>query len=71
MSQNTIDSTNPKYDDQIDRWILYQDGYYGEGGFQDGTYIEKFPRETTENYGDRKKSRFFLNYCAPVIDILN
>ncbi|AJQ26908.1 hypothetical protein [Pelosinus fermentans] len=45
-----------------------EDSYYATGGFKDGEYIVKRPRESVDNYNVRKQLSYYLNYVKPVID---
>jgi len=44
------------------------DAYNATGGFKDGRYIVKRPRETMANYEVRQKLSYYLNYVKPVVD---
>jgi len=37
------------------------EAYRGSGGFSDGSYIDKFPRESDEKYTERKKIAYYSN----------
>lgn len=45
-----------------------KDGYYGIGGFDDGSYLIQHPRETDKKYGKRKEAAYYLNYVSSVVD---
>lgn len=55
---------NEKKDD----YKLLLDGYHGIGGFLDGSYLERHPREAPEKYTLRQKLAYYLNYLKPCID---
>lgn len=47
---------------------LVRNAFYGTGGFNDGSYIEKYDRETLENYAVRKKLAYYFNYTKPMVE---
>jgi hypothetical protein len=51
-----------------ERYKLLSDGYRGEGGFADGGYLERHPREAPEKYAQRQKIAYYLNYAKPCVD---
>lgn len=50
------------------RWKVALDAYDGEGGFVDGSYIWKFPREIDSEFTARKTQARYHNYAATVVD---
>ncbi|TCL74227.1 hypothetical protein EDC14_1004165 [Hydrogenispora ethanolica] len=44
------------------------DAYYGIGGFKDGSYLDRHPRETDAKYQRRREASYYLNYVAPVVN---
>lgn len=51
-----------------DRWIMALDAYDGEGGFVDGAYIWRFPREIEAEFKARKAQARYHNYAATLVD---
>jgi hypothetical protein len=49
-------------------YTLVKDAYHGSGGFRDGSYIVKHPREN--NYVERINYSANLNYFKPILDAL-
>lgn len=47
---------------------LLKDSYEGSGGFVDGRYLTKHPREIDEKYLQRKQLAYYLNYIKPCVD---
>ncbi|MEM2566938.1 MAG: phage portal protein [Candidatus Bathyarchaeia archaeon] len=47
---------------------LMWDAYTGLGGFQDGTYLVKYPRETDEKYNRRKQLAFYPNFPKKIVE---
>ncbi len=45
---------------------LVQDSYDGGGGFANGGYLFKYPRE--QDYLERRKMAYYINYMKPIID---
>lgn len=52
----------------LDDYQFLTDAYYSSGGFKDGSYLVKHPRETPEKYFARRKLAYYLNYVAPVVN---
>lgn len=53
---------------QTDDYQLLHDAYKGTGGFKDGGYLVQFRREDAQNFENRKKLAYYLNYVKPVLD---
>lgn len=51
-----------------DRWALALDAYDGEGGFANGAYIWRFPREVDDEFKARRAQARYHNYAATVVD---
>lgn len=49
---------------------LLKDAYFGTGGFENGAYLDKHKRESSEDYAFRKQSAYYLNYFAPIVNAL-
>ena len=47
---------------------LLKNAYYGTGGFEDGGYLIKHPREADDKYNKRKEISYYLNYVSAVVD---
>lgn len=47
---------------------MLEDGYFGIGGFIDGEYLTKHPRESDEKYAMRRHLSYYLNYLAPCVN---
>ena len=45
-----------------------KDAYYGTGGYENGSYLKKHPRESETKYENRKEVSYYLNYVAPTVD---
>lgn len=50
------------------RWAIGLDAYDGEGGFTDGGYLWKFPRENPGEFTARQQQARYHNYAATLID---
>jgi len=44
------------------------DAYTGKGGYLDGTYLIRHPRESDEKFNKRKKLAVYPNYVRKVVD---
>lgn len=44
------------------------DVYFGTRGFEDGSYLVKFPRESDDHYLARKALSTYINYFRPIVD---
>lgn len=51
-----------------DIYVLMDEAYEGNGGFLDGTRLEKHSREDPKKYEKRKKLAYYLNYLKPCVD---
>ena len=52
----------------IDDYTFLSNAYTGAGGFKDGSYLVKHPRETPDKFEKRKELAYYLNYVAPVVN---
>lgn len=48
----------------ITEWNLINEAYNGTGGFSDGEYIAKYPRESDEKHKQRKEVAYYPNIIA-------
>ncbi|WP_281950269.1 hypothetical protein [Nitrosophilus kaiyonis] len=46
-------------------WQFAYEAYKGDGGFSNGGYIDKYPRESDEKYSNRQQIAFYTNLFAP------
>ncbi len=49
-------------------WQFYIDSYTGKGGFEDGSYLIKYPRESDEKFERRKQLAIYPNYVKKIVD---
>lgn len=47
---------------------LLNDCYYGDGGFEDGSYIIPHIRESSDKLNRRRDIAYYLNYVQPVVN---
>ena len=66
-----VKSYHDEYISNMNNWEFLKNAYFGTGGFVGGGYIEKYDKESQQKYLSRKKSAYYLNYCATVIDTYN
>jgi hypothetical protein len=70
-SRNYITKEHSDYTSKKTLWEFLYNAYYGYGGFKDGTYVDKYEKESTLKYSDRKTRAYYINYCKPIIDTYN
>ena len=46
-------------------WQFAYEAYKGDGGFSDGGYIDKYPRESDEKYKIRQSIAYYINLFMP------
>jgi len=49
-------------------YSFIREAYLGDGGFSDGSYIDKFPRESDDKYKERQKIAYYTNLFASKIN---
>ena len=49
-------------------WKFAYEAYKGNGGFGDGSYIDKYPRESDEKYKTRKSIAYYTNLFSPNVN---
>lgn len=52
-----------------DKWKFLLDAYTGEGGFWDGSYLVRHPRESDEKYARRRELAVYPNYVKKVVNV--
>ncbi len=48
-------------------WQFANEAFKGVGGFLDGRYIERYPRESDEKYQERQRIAHYVNLFAPKV----
>src|SRR3990167_1993048 len=61
--------THPVYDRYQQSWRTGLDAYDGAGGFLDGSYLWRFPRETEDDFAKRAAQARYHNYVDTLVDI--
>ncbi|NPA63950.1 MAG: phage portal protein [Epsilonproteobacteria bacterium] len=51
--------------DHKSAWEFAIEAFKGDGGFEDGGYIDRYPRESDEKYKARQKVAYYTNLFAP------
>jgi hypothetical protein len=51
-----------------DKWLMAHNAYFEEGGFADGSYIDKFKKEDDEDYKKRCEMATYINYIKPKVE---
>ena len=49
-------------------WQFYIDSYTGKGGFENGSYLIKYPREGDDKFKRRKQLAIYPNYTKKIVD---
>ena len=52
----------------INIYKFANEAYKGIGGFLNGNYIDKYPRESENKYEERKKIAYYINLFAPKVN---
>src|SRR3990167_6462182 len=60
---------HPIYEQYESLWKTGMDAYDGSGGFLNGGYLWRFPRETEEDINSRRMQARYHNYVDTLIDI--
>lgn len=50
-------------------WQIFLDAYDGEGGFLNGGYLDRYPREETPKYQERQAKARYHNYVETIVDL--
>lgn len=50
-------------------WAVFLDAYEGSGGFLDGEYLWKYPREETNDYTNRQTQARYHNYAKSLVNL--
>ena len=49
-------------------WTFANNAYKGSDGFLDGSYIDRYPRESDDKYKNRKEIAHYINLFAPKVN---
>jgi len=63
--------THPLYDDNINKWELYEDAVEGGDKFITQDYLFSHRLEDGEDYDERLERAYYLNYCEAIPNIYN
>lgn len=69
MTREELESTNELYDSLRDEWLFHVRSYFGGKMYKEGNYLLQHPFESSANYGRRKATSYYYNYCGPIVDI--
>ena len=69
MTREELESTHPLYDSLRDEWLFHVRSYFGGKMYKEGNYLLQHPFESSANYGRRKSTSYYYNYCGPIVDI--
>lgn len=51
-------------------YLMIHDAYYGTGLFNNGAGLIQHPRESIENFTNRKKLAYYWNYVGPIVNAM-
>jgi hypothetical protein len=60
---------HPAYIANVEKWQLGVDAYDGTGGFADGTYLDRYPREEPKKFEERQQKARYHNYVETLVDM--
>jgi hypothetical protein len=64
-----LEAKHAAYGAHLPSWKLLLDAYDGTGGFLDGEYLMRYPREEESAYIDRQRAARYHNYAATLVDL--
>lgn len=64
-----FDVEHPAYTEHAASWQTFLDAYDGEGGFLDGSYLVRYPREEQGHFEERQKKARYHNYVEALVDL--
>ncbi|MBI5561917.1 MAG: phage portal protein [Deltaproteobacteria bacterium] len=70
MTREDLAKVHDDYTSFLPEWLFYVRSYMGGKFYRDGDYLLQHPFESKENYERRKKTAYYYNYCAPIVDIM-
>jgi hypothetical protein len=68
MAEKKINRLHPQYTANIGKWTLFNNSYYGDGGFETGGYLVRYDKEGVKKFDARKKIAYYVNFCSTVVD---
>ena len=67
--KNAVTHEHPVYEAFKDAWDVLANAYDGTGGFKDGSYLYKFPREDDDKYTARTAQARYHNYVESLVEL--
>lgn len=64
-----IKRTHALYSAKAASWQVFLDAYEGSGGFEDGEYLWKYPREESTEYTTRQAQARYHNYAKSLVNL--
>ena len=64
-----VKAVHGDYAENAAQWQVLLDAFEGRGGFLDGSYLWRFPREEDAGYTSRKTAARYHNYLEALVDI--
>ncbi|MDP2319582.1 MAG: hypothetical protein Q8O42_09630 [Acidobacteriota bacterium] len=60
---------HPAYVANVASWSIFLDAYDGQGGFLDGEYLDRYPREVEAEFTKRKAAARYHNYSETLCNL--
>lgn len=67
--ENVFKVSHPAYAANLTSWTIFLDAYDGQGGFLDGSYLDRYPREEEGEYKKRMAAARYHNYTETLVDL--
>ena len=67
--KNVLAQRHPLYTANQEDWVFYNDSYIGGRRYTEGEALFPHFREAPQQYQDRRKRAYYVNFCAKVVDI--
>lgn len=67
--KSVLTMRHPVYEARLEQWNILLDAYEGGGGFLDGSYLWRYPREEYRNYLERQSQARYHNFAQTLINI--
>ncbi|MBI5236007.1 MAG: phage portal protein [Deltaproteobacteria bacterium] len=69
MTREELERKHPDYESCIDDWHTFIRSYFGGRLYKEAGYLLQHPFESNANYGRRRATSYYYNYCGPIVDI--
>ena len=69
MTREELERKHPDYESCIDDWKTSIRSYFGGRLYKEAGHLLQHPFESSVNYGRRRATSYYYNYCGPIVDI--